>query len=333
MIAQIDGAYIRKRPWKLWPRMLSYAFYEGRPLTTKGQWINPLVFSLFSIEKKIPSMHRVEKPVFILGTGRSGTTILGVVLSMHREVGFLNEPKALWHSIHPNEDLIGSYSRDSARYRLDPGEATPERIRAAYRIYGSYLKATFSNRVVDKYPELIFRVPFVKKIFPDAKFIFLTRDVWNTCHSIERWSSRLGVTNGDEVHDWWGVNNRKWVLLKKELIKADEKYSEIEGYVDQINSHKERAVIEWVVTMQEGIKLVNEYPEDVLKFSYEELVNDPEQSLQRLLDFAELPEDKVFMEYAKETLKPVKDKGVFELSSVIQGLVNETMASLGYIRS
>ncbi len=176
MIAQLDPLYIQMRPWKLWSRLVSYCLFEGRPLTTRGRWVNPLVFSLFAIEKRLPQIKRVEKPVFILGTGRSGTTILGMVLSMHREVGFLNEPKALWHAIHPGEDLIGSYALGAANYRLAADEATPKRILYAHRLFGAYLATSLARRVVDKYPELIFRVPFVKAIFPDAKFLFLVRN-------------------------------------------------------------------------------------------------------------------------------------------------------------
>ena len=158
MVAQIDATYFKTRPTKAISRLMSYALFEGRPLTTRGQWINPLVFAHFAIEKRLPQIRRVEKPVFILGTGRSGTTILGVVLSMHREVGFLNEPKALWHAIFPEEDVIGNYSRGKAKYRLSVSDATMEVKRNAHRLYGAYLASVCSRRLVDKYPELIFRV-------------------------------------------------------------------------------------------------------------------------------------------------------------------------------
>ncbi len=191
MIAQIDDRYLNTRFWNLWSRMESYVFFEGRPLTTRGRWINPLVFAQFHIWKRLPQVKKVKKPIFILGTGRSGTTVLGIVLSMHREVGFLNEPKALWHAIHPREDLIGNYTLDAACYRLGTADATDLRRKWIHRIYGVYLSATFSTRVVDKYPELIFRVPFIKALFPDAKFIFLMRNGWDTCRSIVGWSMRL----------------------------------------------------------------------------------------------------------------------------------------------
>ena len=214
MIAQIDPLYIKTRPTKVLTRLMSYALFEGRPVTTKGRWINPLVFSL--LKRFAANNNRyesVEKPIFILGTGRSGTTILGIVLSMHREIGYLNEPKAMWHLIHPHEDIIGNYSQADAKYRLTAEDATDEMCQRASQMFGAYLTATRSKRLVDKYPELIFRVDFVRALFPDARFIFLVRNGWDTCHSIATWSKRLGAQINSEKHDWWGVDDRKWRLL------------------------------------------------------------------------------------------------------------------------
>ena len=118
MIAQLTPLYIKTRPAKLFSRLVSYALFEGRPLTTKGRWINPLVFSLLAMEKKLPQMRKVVKPIFIIGSGRSGSTILGTLLSMHRDIGFLNEPKAIWHTLYPYEDVIGNYTGMKASYRL-----------------------------------------------------------------------------------------------------------------------------------------------------------------------------------------------------------------------
>ena len=154
MIAQIDPLYIKTRPMKVLKRLISYAFFEGRPVTTKGRWINPLVFSLLKMFAANNNRYEsVEKPIFILGTGRSGTTILGIVLSMHREIGYLNEPKAMWHLIHPHEDIIGNYSQvPDARYRLTAEDATNGMRQRASQMFGAYLTATRSKRLVDKYP-------------------------------------------------------------------------------------------------------------------------------------------------------------------------------------
>jgi len=330
MVAQVDHKYIKTRPSKIFSRLLSYLLFEGRPLTTTGRWINPLVFFHFAVEKKLPQLKKVEQPTFILGTGRSGTTILGIVLSMHKDVGFLNEPKALWHSIVPNEDIIGSYTRAPAVYRLDANDASVDVKKAAHRLFGAYKLFSFSNRVVDKYPELIFRVPFVKEIFPDAKFIFLVRNGWDTCHSIENWSSRLGKQKNGEVHDWWGVNNRKWKLLVREIVKE---YDDISFLAEEMigwKNHTDMAAVEWIVTMREGLKLVKKYPDSVIRMNYEELCLNSETNLKALTNFLNLKEDEIFLNYGINTLQPIKNKGGLELHPAILNPFQKTMKDLGY---
>jgi hypothetical protein len=331
MVAQVDNLYARLRPWKLWSRLVSYALFEGRPLTTKGQWINPLIFALFNIEKHLPRLKRVTKPTFILGTGRSGTTILGIVLSMHREVGFLNEPKALWHSFHPEEDLIGSYARNDARYRLADTEATPKRIEHAHRLFGAYLRATFSQRVVDKYPELIFRVPFVKGLFPDAKFLFLVRNGWDTCHSIQGWSNRLGKPDGRETHDWWGADRRKWNLLVEQLVPE---HADLAPYAEAMRdwtNQTDMAAVEWIITMREGLRLVEQYPNDVMRVDYERLCDQPRQVLNDVIQFMEAaPSDDSFYSYGENILKPVTAKKPFAINGLIEKPFLETIKMLGY---
>lgn len=331
MAAQVDWQYVRVRPWKLWSRLLSYALFEGRPLTTKGRWINPLVFALFAVEKRLPQFRRVEKPVFILGTGRSGTTVLGMVLSMHREVGFLNEPKALWHAIYPWEDLIGSYSRENAHYRLDAKDANLVTKCSARKLFSAYLTATFSCRVVDKYPELIFRVPFVKTLFPDAKFLFLVRNGWDTCHSIEGWSARLGKQIGEESHDWWGVDRRKWNLLIDQIVPEHQDLAPHAAAMRSWTKQADMAAVEWIVTMREGLRLLQEYPADVMRVDYEKLCRDPRQIMQEIATFLELAAgDEPFLDYAEQTLKPLPDRQPFALSPLTMGAFEETMEQLGY---
>jgi hypothetical protein len=330
MIAQLDPLYIRIRPWKLWNRMMSYSLFEGRPLTTRGRWINPLVFAHFALEKRLPALRRVEKPLFILGTGRSGTTVLGMVLSMHRDVGFLNEPKALWHAIRPDEDLIGSYTRGPARYRLDREDAAAEVVRSAHRLFGAYLALSGARRVADKYPELIFRVPFVKAIFPDAKFLFLVRNGWDTCHSIEGWSNRLGTQEGSEVHDWWGADRRKWNLLLDQIVPGHPDLAPHRDLMRSWTSQTDMAAVEWIVTMREGGRLVREYPRDVLQVSYEALCSGPRAVMEQIREFADLRADEAPFRYAASILRPPRPRSPAALASVIDRPFRDMMRALGY---
>lgn len=74
-----------------------------------------------------------------MGSGRSGTTLLGTILSIHRQIGFLNEPKALWHSVFGQEDIVGSYFRGPSKVRLEEKDVTFHVQLAAQRIFGAYL--------------------------------------------------------------------------------------------------------------------------------------------------------------------------------------------------
>lgn len=330
MIAQLNPLYLKTRPWKVWSRLLGYTFFEGRPLTTRGQWINPIVFALFAILKKISIFRPVTNPIYILGTGRSGTTVLGIVLSMHRSLGFLNEPKALWHSVYAQEDLIGSYNRGPARYRLNAEDASEQHRNKIHRIYSAYLALTFSKRLLDKYPELIFRIPFVLKIFPDAKFIFLVRNGWDTCSSINLWSDRLGEKSGAEQHDWWGANNRKWNLLVEQLVPE---HSDLAPYAKDMltwTKQTDMAAVEWIITMREGLRLLPLFPNNILRVNYEELCANPQLKLPEITSFLNLEEDNLFTQYGIASLKSTNIKSSFKLNENIVQPFTSTMNSLGY---
>lgn len=330
MIGQIDAEYIKANPLRILPRFLSYLFFEGRPLTTRGRWVNPLIFSHFALEKHLPPLKKVGKPIFIIGTGRSGTTILGIVLSMHRKVGFLNEPKALWASVFPKDDLVGSYQTEPGYYRLDEAHATPEVVMAAHKLYGAYLRTTFSERIIDKYPEMVFRVPFLRKIFPDARFLFLVRNGWDTCQSIDLWSKRLGMKNGENTYDWWGVNNRKWHLLVDQVVAHN---SQLSAHIEEIRAfsdHRQMAAVEWAVTMAEGIKLAEQYPQAVHTVKYEALTDATDVALNEILEFCDLCNDKRFLKYGMKVLSPTSSKKPFELLPAIKAVFLDTMARLGY---
>lgn len=327
MIAQINNEYIRRRPSRLWPRMLAYTLFEGRPLTTRGRWMNPLVFALAAVVKRMPQMRQVKSPAFILGTGRSGTTILGVVLSMHPDVGFLNEPKAIWAGLYPGEDLIGSYNRNSARYRLGVGDATPLIRRRASRVFGSYLWLSGACRIVDKYPEMIFRTKFLRALFPDARFLFLSRNGVATCGSIRNWSQRLGTEVAGETHDWWGADDRKWRLLVEQLVPDHPDLAAHSGKMNALN-HEGRAAVEWIITMREGMRLLEVDPNGTLHVPYEALCADPRGWSERLQAFLDLSRDAVFEEYAAATLVDPMREIHLDLPDWLAPIFEETENSL-----
>ncbi|MBK8847817.1 MAG: sulfotransferase [Bacteroidetes bacterium] len=310
--------------------MWSYAFVEGRPVTTKGQWMNPLVFANMRLAKMGLITKKVEQPIFILGTGRSGTTILGIVMSMHRDIAFLNEPKALWHSVFPNEDLIGSYSRGDAKYIMTEKDSDASSIKKMHHIFGYYLSTVFSKRVLDKYPELVFRIPFLKSIFPDFKAIFLYRNGWDTAISSAGWSTIHGEQVKDETHNWWGVNNRKWKLLCDQVIAIDDELGQHSKQISAFENEVDKSIVEWIISMKYGMDVCKKYPKQIIGISYEDLTSKPEETIARIVKFCNLPNDNRLMGYAHRTLSPAPSKSPIALNPLLQAPFNRIMQEMGY---
>lgn len=329
MIAQLDTEFLKLGLKKIWTRISSYFLFEGRPLTTKGRWINPFVKLFFKLILILPGNKKLYKPIFIIGLGRSGTTILGKVMGTHKQLGFLNEPKIIWNKIYPFEDIIGSYSKESATYRLDSNVVDEKQIRNANKLYRAYTNIAGVKRIVDKYPELVFRTSYVRKIFPDARFVFIMRNGWDTINSINNWSKRLGSSEGEMTHDWWGKNDRKWKLLVTQVASESPFFKSNWKELLNMNSHTDRAALEWLLTMQEAL-ILQAKREDILFLKYESLVDDQKNTLMEIESFCSLEKDETMYKYGSKVLRKVNKKPEVKLNSLIETAFKETMNSLKY---
>lgn len=330
MVAQIDKTYVGLGLGRTARRFVSYLLFEGRPATTRGQWFNPVVFAWLRLLAALPGGGRVTEPIFITGLGRSGTTILGLLLSLHKDVGFLNEPKALWHVVDPRQDVNGNYSDGIGIYRLTDAHCSPSNHMRAHRLFSRYLKMVGARRVVDKYPELIFRIPYLKALFPDSRIIFIQRNGVDACRSIVRWSERLGMVTEDGVEDWWGRNDSKWLTLWSELVVADPYFKDLSVWDPAEVGHPDRAAIEWIVTMREGLRQSRLNPDGFVRVTYESLLADPETELARLLSACGLERDESMFSYARARLYENPGKSKLALHPLVQCLFDETMVHLGY---
>lgn len=332
MIAQLDREMIRTRPSKVPGRVISYALIEGRPLTTSGQWINPLVFAGYRMAQVVRAPNSDTDPIFVVGTGRSGTTILGKLFALHRQTAFLNEPKALWHHAHGAEDIIGSYSTGEAHIRL-PVPAAADAGRMAQTISRVYRWARFwsgAQRIVDKYPELIFRVPFVQSLFPGARLVAIIRDGVDTCSSVTNWSRRKSEARGDETHDWWGRNDRKWHMIVSELVPEQPDLAPLADMLAQTQDHRDRAAVEWIVSMRAVDQTRHDTPEMLHVVRYEDLCEQPESELNAIFDFCNIARDPCVIKYAETSLIAAKQPGTLELTPELVEPFVATLMAMGY---
>lgn len=327
MPAQIDRALVAARPTKALERLLAWALFEGRPLTTRGRWINPLVFALARLCLRIPPGARAERPLFVLGTGRSGTTWVARVLGLHPALAFLNEPKALWHVVRADQDVIGSYARAPGRLVLDAADATPVVARRARALHGAFARLTGRERVLDKYPEMLFRVPFLRALFPRATFLIVLRDGWATARSIERWSASHATRAGAERHDWWGRDDRKWRTLVGELVPREPDLAPHQEALLALRSERERAALEWVLCVRAAARLAPEPGVHVVWL--EQLAHAPEDGFRTLLAQAELAPDARLLAYARRSAQPATAGEPFEMFAPLAAAFRAAQAEIG----
>jgi hypothetical protein len=330
MVAQLDRTFLRVAPGRAASRLVGYSLFEGRPATTRGRWWNPVVFGNLRLAARGAREH-VDRPVFIVGMGRSGTTLLGRILAAHPSVGFLNEPKALWHVIRADEDIIGSYgTQRSGRLYLCADDADEHVRRRGHALFAWYLRASRSTRLVDKYPELVFRHSFVRAIFPDARFIVAVRSPWATLKSVVGWSESYSVGGAD----WWGVRDQKWDALWRQGVLERAGNCDLAA-LDLGNeaSHHTRAAVEWVIAMREAISLASLDPRARI-VRYEDLIRSPREAVRETLRFCELPASSRTESYASTIVSPQGAKdgdrsaSLSHLPELLGHTVQETWSAL-----
>lgn len=140
----------------------------------------------------------LDRPVFIIAAPRSGSTLLYETLAS--TPGFNSFGGEAHWLIEDHADLRpGAPGVDSNR--LGAAEATPDLIAAIREIASNRRQGpqgappSEGAPLLEKTPKNALRIPFLKRVFPDARFIFLWRDPRENVSSImEAWKAGGWVT-------------------------------------------------------------------------------------------------------------------------------------------
>jgi len=129
----------------------------------------------------------VPDPVFVVGCSRSGTTVTYETLAaapQFRTFGW--EIPQFWNSLHG--PLNNGWHSEAAAAEV----AQPEHRDAAFRYFYQRLGAGW---VLDKTCINVMRIPYLYRLFPNAKFVFIQRDGRDNISSMmDGW--RMGRTDG-----------------------------------------------------------------------------------------------------------------------------------------
>lgn len=118
---------------------------------------------------------------FLIGSPRSGTTILENILNCHDRIAELYEPYYLWER---HFDAGASDVWDEA----DLTPVAAGKLRQEFSIFAAKQGKPI---VLDKSPVHAFNIPIVRAVFPDARWIHIVRDGRDVTLSIRReWEKR-----------------------------------------------------------------------------------------------------------------------------------------------
>jgi hypothetical protein len=237
------------------------------------------------------------QPVFfILGSVRSGTTLLRDILKHHPNLQCPEETHIFrWAEPFNSTDYnhVNLHAETLKLHRkMDDFDETDfsnilsqstDRKHFLNNYFDSYKKTHNLNdcRIFDKTPQNVYGLPLIKAYYPEAKIVHIIRNPLNVVASLKK---------GNE-------------LTPQNLIGA-------------INFWKEAVLI--INTLKPILS------DNLYELKYEDLTVQPEQEIYQLLDF--LGEEKIDMSDALEVINPAKDSYLDIIDENEVALVNQELS-------
>lgn len=233
----------------------------------------------------------ITRPIFIIGCGRSGTTIFGTALSKHKKITYLNEPRHLWFSAYPETDIWTpkAHSRNG-RLVLTFADVEGRKSRKLSQLFRFETIKTGRPILIEKLPINNFRLSFIHKIFPDARFIHIYRNGIEVARSIEKRSVR---------GNWFGANSYKWDRLSEYALRR----GETSNLPALCFTYFEKGLLEWRLSTEAAVEFLAKLPDDAFfEFSYDELTENSIDTISQVQEFIGIEDDSEVKNFVSENI-------------------------------
>ncbi len=202
-------------------------------------------------------------PIFICGMPRSGTTLCEQILSSHSQVTgagellYLSNILGIRNPIETNEDTIRNITK------LSTEKDYANEVRRTYFQFLLQHRIKNTKYICDKLPYNFFYIKIIKKLFPESKIIYCSRDPMDNCFSL--YKTRFNFNNHQYSYDQKSL--AEFYLLHENLISF----------------------------------YINESGEDLYNFENERLIKNQKQVTEELLKFCDLNWEENCLDYRENT--------------------------------
>lgn len=204
----------------------------------------------------------IDRPIFVVGCSRAGTTLVYKTFSESRELGSLQrETHDFWISLHPLPE------KKWETHALTAEDATQHDREVVSRYFFSHAGR---RRIVDKNNQNGLCVPYLNALFPDAHFVYVKRNPGDNLHSLiegwgkaeefATWSSDLPVSVSIEAGQY-----SRWCFFL-----ADGWRDYLTASIEEVCAFQYNAINQAILDARSGIPRVR-----WTEISYEDLVRDP----------------------------------------------------------
>ena len=240
---------------------------------------------------------RGDSPVFIVGLPRSGTTLLGYLLGKLPGVMVLDEERLFFNSALK---VLGTNDAESL---LAISEQQAEEIAGNYRSLSKEKNYSENRILIDKDPLNLVNVEVIGKVFPRARFLYISRHPYDVALSLfmQNFAERSVLSQCNTIE--------QCVRFCREVLDA---WVQIESR-DRVN---------------------------IYKLSYEDFVTDPDSHIKKISAWmGEVPADqetepeqnilsRIRTPSYVQVTEPVNRSGVYRWKNYSQFLTEDVMAPL-----
>jgi hypothetical protein len=204
----------------------------------------------------------------VLGSQRSGSTLLGMALQAHGGIEIIEENNPAFH----------------VRSASSP-------IQIDLQVVNAY-KQEEGKLVGFKSPRDSHRIAEIIRTIPQIRIAWITRDIFQVVASMASLRMQSGAT--------WANSFTHEEIIKYLLVKRnDSEIAELYEWARSLQDERERSIVLasvcWFSKHRLEVDAVAAWPELIHRISYEDLVAQPEVTLRELLDF-------LGIEWSPETL-------------------------------